>query len=45
MIKTITNLKITTSHNLFDQNDTIEYLTIDYLDEDGNQKQIKNLPP
>lgn len=44
MIKTITNLKITTSHNLFDQNDTIEYLTIDYLDEDGNQKQIKNLP-
>lgn len=44
MIKTITSLKITTSHNLFDQNDTIEYLTIDYLDEDGNQKQIKNLP-
>lgn len=44
MIKTITSLKITTSHNLFDRNDTIEYLTIDYLDEDGNQKQIKNLP-
>ena len=37
MIKTITSLKITTSHNLFDRNDTIEYLTIDYLDEDGNQ--------
>lgn len=44
MIKTITNLTITTLHNLFDQNDAAEYLTIDYMDEDGNQKQIKNLP-
>ena len=43
-IKTITNLKITTFTNLFDQNDKAEYLTIDYIDEDGNQKQIKKLP-
>lgn len=44
MIKTITNLKITTFTNLLDQNDKAEYLTIDYINEEGNQKQIKNLP-
>ena len=43
MIKTITNLKITKLRELSTLSVDSEYLTIDYLDEDGEEQRIEKL--
>lgn len=43
MIKTITNLKITKLRELSTLSADSEYLTIDYLDEDGEEQRIEKL--
>lgn len=43
MINTITNLKITKLRELSTLSVDSEYLTIDYLDEDGEEQRIEKL--